>query len=243
MHVQELHLLATHMRAVDGDAETVRAWLEADLAFWRGVVASADLLVTRRIAEAAVKRHFQHGTVALRALPPGAREAATPDAWRRPLDPRERSLMRALAGEWYHTTHSTRLLNETASDAPLGRRISSALMNPLWKRQASANRSAARHLAIGLASEAPRPQAEAELRRLSKTWSDEHRPFRAYDPLGHLVDGVSIAALYANRLEGPDEIERARLDALDGLGTRSGTTAMARPMHARPVITAGNASP
>jgi hypothetical protein len=116
-------------------------------------------------------------------------------------------------------------------------------MNPLWKRQASANRSAARHLAIGLASEAPRPQAEAELRRLSKTWSDEHRPFRAYDPLGHLVDGVSIAALYANRLEGPDEIERARLDALDGLGTRSGTTAMARPMHARPVITAGNASP
>ncbi len=81
------------------DVATIRAQLEADLSFWRMAQESADDLIAKMIAVAAIRQHFFLGCLVLRALPPAHVGDALPDAWRRPMSAPERSMWRVYAGE------------------------------------------------------------------------------------------------------------------------------------------------
>ena len=97
---QRLLLLTAYSAAEEGDVERVHQLLEADLRFWRLVLQSTDMLITKMVATAALNRHFQWGNLVLRRLPAGAAAAAMPAGWRAALTDVERSMQRVMTGEW-----------------------------------------------------------------------------------------------------------------------------------------------
>jgi hypothetical protein len=86
--------------AGESDTATVKRLLERDIRFWRQVLASSDILITKMIAVAALKRHFSWANAILRRLPSNKVMAATPESWSLPISEQERSLLRCLIGEW-----------------------------------------------------------------------------------------------------------------------------------------------
>ena len=66
-----LLLLQAKVLADDGDVAAASALLASDARFWRMVHASADSLITKMIAGAALRRHFEWGNLVLRGFPAG----------------------------------------------------------------------------------------------------------------------------------------------------------------------------
>lgn len=85
LQAQRLLLARAYYLAGQRDANGVREILEQDVRFWRTVLATSDILISRMIAVAALARHFNMGNLALRRLPPEMQLAAMPEAWRSPL--------------------------------------------------------------------------------------------------------------------------------------------------------------
>ena len=98
---QRVLLLQARAAAVAGDAARVRDLLDRDLTFWRGALASSDILITKMIAASALNHHFFFGNLSLRSLPVAQQAAAIPPAWRKPMSAEELSLLRVLAGEFH----------------------------------------------------------------------------------------------------------------------------------------------
>lgn len=97
---QKLLLAKAYLLAGQGDAIALRELLGNDVRFWRRVLASSDILVTKMIAVSALSRTFGMGNLALRRLPAGLQLAAMPGEWTIPLSDGERSMHRCLTGEW-----------------------------------------------------------------------------------------------------------------------------------------------
>lgn len=100
MEGQRLLLAKVYHFAGQQDPNNARELLDQDAQFWRGVLASSDILISRMIAVAALTRNFTMGNLALRRLPPDMQPTAMPEAWRTPLTEAELSWLRSFAGEW-----------------------------------------------------------------------------------------------------------------------------------------------
>jgi hypothetical protein len=100
---QRLQMLELRQAAVAGDAARVRETLQADLAFWREVLKSSDILISKMIACSAIRNHFFLGNVILRRMPPAKQAEAIPPLWRQSLSTEEKSLFRAMAGEFEYS--------------------------------------------------------------------------------------------------------------------------------------------
>jgi hypothetical protein len=100
MEGQRLLLAKVYHFAGEKDPNNTRELLDQDAQFWRGVLASSDILISRMIAVAALTRNFNIGNLALRRLPPDMQLTAMPEAWRTPLTDAELSWLRCFAGEW-----------------------------------------------------------------------------------------------------------------------------------------------
>lgn len=215
LDAQRLHLLAARERARAGDVAGVRDVLDRDLVFWRRVLASTDLLVTKMIAVAAVNRHFASGNLVLRALPPGESAAAVPPSWQRPLAVHERSLTRTLGGELHYIG---RALETVASDDAGGAgrdwRLVDRLQRPLFQRQATLNLFAARMARTGAVSELPYEEIGPALARLDRPDAAPSRWVRAYNVLGHVLDATTPASAYAQYVARTVDIEGHRRAAL-----------------------------
>ncbi|MFC0718622.1 hypothetical protein [Luteimonas padinae] len=218
LDAQKLHLLDARRQALAGDAMAVRGLLEQDLAFWRQVLASSDLLLSKMVAAAAVTRNFEIGSVALRALPAAGVDAAVPPSWRRPLSVDERSLARALAGEWHYMRAGMRLAleHEVEAAAPWWR-LDHQLQRPLYQPQATLNLSAARMVHAGEVSELPHAELGRALEAMARPQEATPR-LRAYNTVGELYDQVAAGASYAHYIERVADLEgvrRAALQAVD----------------------------
>src|SRR5262245_25697464 len=97
---QRLLLLQVKTLADNGDTRTASDLLAKDARFWRMVLASSDLLITKMIATAALRRHFEWGSMAVRSIPSASIASALPNEWRQPMTDAELSLRRTLVGEW-----------------------------------------------------------------------------------------------------------------------------------------------
>lgn len=218
LEAQRLHLLAVRRLAMDGDTAMVREQLERDLRFWRMVLASSDMLVTRMIAGAAVRRHLQFGHLALRELPPGEVDAAVPPAWRQPLLDSERSLARVFAGEWDYGSGFLELAMASSASGPHGsawQRVTKRLLRPLYQPQDTLNRSAARMVRLGETSQLPYPALAAALAERARGPQPAALTFQAYNPVGALLDAIGGGhAAYADYIARASDLEGIRRASL-----------------------------
>jgi hypothetical protein len=96
---QRLKLIRLVDVAAAGEVEKVRTTLSRDLAYWRRMLASSDILVSKMLALAGIRQHFMLGSHVLRALPADRVMDAVPAQWHEEFSAAELSLRRPAAGE------------------------------------------------------------------------------------------------------------------------------------------------
>lgn len=213
---QDLYLMEAWGAAKAGDAGSVREHLEQDQRFWREVLRSSNLLITKMIAVAAMDRNFAIGNLALHALPPELQQQGVPQLWREPISREERAMYRALAGE--HRWSDAAFLNVEHLDAEgaltdhplLGR-----LLPQFFQPQATSNLSAASLL------EGARVFDVAELTRMPQVL-EQQRSMKSstlqtllhpYNPIGYILIDIAMPAYtdYGPRAADLEGMRRAAL--------------------------------
>lgn len=215
---QELLLLEAWQQARAGEAQGVDARLRQDLEFWRMVLRSSDLLITKMIATAAVDRHFALGSLALRALAEKGGDSGMPALWRVPIGREERAMYRAFAGEWQWGANALRAARDAPFDeaSTAGDRILDWLQRPLLKPQATQNLTAARLLGLArrldAAEYAALPQVVADTAAAHEPalWEALH----LYNPTGHLLEAVATGIDYGHYGLRTADLEGARRAAV-----------------------------
>ncbi len=177
-YAQQLFLLDTWLLAAGGDAEQVRARLDADLRFWRMALAESDSLLGKAIAARFVSTHFEWGNLVLRKLPPERRADGVPAAWRKPLADGERSMRRGFNYEWRFSRAALQSMKTYGTGFPppsrtrdprsTFERIQAWLGQPFLLVQDSLNRDAAELLKLDAALGAPYAELGAALTRVSE---------------------------------------------------------------------------
>lgn len=97
MDGERLLLVRARELAKRGDVAAASFLLEHDLQFWRKVLESSDILISKMIATAALNRHFEWGYRVLRQVPAREIDAAIPQGWRNGLSDAERSMVRCFS--------------------------------------------------------------------------------------------------------------------------------------------------
>ncbi len=138
---QKLWLAQAYLLASENDAAAATQLLSDDARFWRGVLASSDLLVTKMVATVALTQTFAIGNLVLRRLPAESQLSALPLEWTKPFSIAERSLFRCMSGEWLYGLQLIRQATETPTpfshgawgDGPTGKwlaRVTELLLQP-----------------------------------------------------------------------------------------------------------------
>jgi hypothetical protein len=222
MHGQRLMLLQAKVLADSGDATGVHDLLASDVRFWRTVLASSDLLITKMIAVAALQRHFKWGNLALRGLPERGL-ASTPAGWLRPLSATELSLHRTLAGEWRFVSGSLLNLQSTS-----GRSVSDGLLAPLFQPQDTLNRYSTYFTELDAILDAPLagyPEvADAASELAERAANDALPPASLYNVMGVLLLGAAGPANYSDYARRVADLEGIRRAALATVTLRAAAT-------------------
>ncbi len=212
---QRLLFANTWQRAHAGDASAVRDALQSDIEFWRRVLASSDILITKMIAVAALRQHFAFGNLALRRLPAEQALQAVPADWSSPLTDEERSLLRAMAGELVFLEGILREI----PDAPTAElllpsdhflnRVHDRLLSPLFQPQDTANQAADAYLSIAQQFAVP---LERYPDLLEQAYTPPPpRPKRLYNAIGDALMGGPLDAMYGARVGDVEGMRRAAL--------------------------------
>jgi hypothetical protein len=220
MDGQKLLLLNAKVLASRGECDHVRNLLGDDLSFWRRVLESSDLLITKMIATAAITRNLELGNLVLRQIRPKDVMSAVPTAWNTPLSESERSMRRVLTGEWLFISAALRntdpenyFTNEKSTTAwVLGR-----LLMPLYQYQDSINTQANYLTEMTQLLSAPLDQYENAVKQtaeLAERTSQQSFPPRSlYNVTGRMLMslGASDFGSYARRVTDLEGVRRAAL--------------------------------
>ena len=153
MEGQRLLFIDLAARAKSAPPGEVAPALRTDLAFWRETQKSADYLISRMIAVAALRQHFYFGNLVLREMPGDRTEAI--EAWGVPFSAGELSMRRTMAGELYfaegmmlswHRNSDGFLFVSDGEGVALPGRIASSLVRPYYQHQDQMNYYAALYL-------------------------------------------------------------------------------------------------
>lgn len=218
---QKLLLVKAAILASQKDVAAVRSLLASDMRFWRHVLESSDILITKMVAVAALKRTFGVGNLVLRRLPPELAMDAMPQEWATEITDAERSLLRCLVGEW---VSAGRLANRTATSGswlPVSgansvsavSRLLSSMMMPLFQPQDMSNRQAEMLIQAVDALNVPLDQFPAALERAGTIFQGSEEgtlPF-LYNPIGDVLLWMSSPAYlpYGARVADLEGIRRA----------------------------------
>ena len=195
---QRLIIADARLAAEAGDAAKVRDALEQDLTYWRMVLRSADTLITKMIATAAIVRHFKLGNLVLRRLPDASKAAGVPPSWRVEISMAERSMRRCLAGEWSFFDSSIRRMADDnehefngwsgVSDSTTRDRIAWVALKPFWQHQDTSNRYARLMFDLGNAFDVPYEDIPHTIATVDKLqhFAYEHSP-RLYNLAGDVA--------------------------------------------------------
>lgn len=200
MDGQRLLLAQAYLLAKEKNAAAVRDLLGADAKFWRHVLASSDILITKMIAVAALHRHFTVGNVVLRRLPAELELQGMPQEWTTPMTDDERSLLRTFAGEWIfgegvmqYALQSAwwRSPEELLSEQSFIEKLTGALSVPFYQLQDMSNRRAEMFVRACEAMNVPfenLPNGFERARAIFDKPGGEHGPLtRLYNPMGDLL--------------------------------------------------------
>lgn len=201
LDAQRILLVKAYSLAGQKDASAVRDLLERDVRFWRGVLASSDILISRMIAVAALTRNFNMGNLALRRLPPETQLVAMPESWRTPLTQSELSWLRCFAGEWKFSQNVLAELKTTPTVAISGEnigwlgRFQDAALNPLFQQQDTSNQSAEMFVRAADALNVPIEQLIDALDAAKQAFAGPTERFATlanfYNPVGDVILGVA----------------------------------------------------
>jgi hypothetical protein len=226
MDGQKLLLLHARNRAANDDAAGVRELLAADLRFWRQVLASADILISKMIATTALNRHFKLGAEAIGLLPPERMSEAMPPEWQAEISDAERSISRMMTGEWMYVYHSLHELESGISagelvtdDTLIGRGLA-WMAAPLYQPQDTLNRMTG-HFAnvVGLMEGVPLSKYVVATKQVSELeWADPEPTWSPFNIVGRLYLDMGApddipAALAASALRNPYDGEPFTWDA------------------------------
>lgn len=174
---QRLKLIRLIDTAAAGDVEKVRTTLSSDLAYWRRMLASSDILVSKLLALAGIRQHFMLGSHVLRALPADRVMDAVPAQWHEEFSAAELSMRRPVAGE---VVLAEGFRNESEELRVQFTEDVYELQDPvdrLWNRVAQTRyrepklgEIAEYYLAVAEAFEAPLSQYEAAAAKLAKSY-------------------------------------------------------------------------
>ncbi|HEY0682474.1 MAG TPA: hypothetical protein VGD45_09095 [Steroidobacter sp.] len=178
---QKLLLVRAYLLASENDAAGVRELLGNDARFWRRVLASSDVLITKMIATAALTRTFETGNLVLRRLPAQSQLNAIPTEWTEAFSRTERSMLRCLTGEWLFSQQM--LKQAIASEPPFGdfadaheqtfvNRMLSEALGLLFLPQDLSNRQADTIIRAAGALDVPFEQLSAGLERAHAIFKD-----------------------------------------------------------------------
>jgi hypothetical protein len=221
---QKILFAKAYLRATDKDAAGVRELLGDDVRFWRRVLASSDILITKMIAVAALHRHFAIGNLILRRLPPDLELQAQPSEWSTTLSDVERSMLRTFTGEWVFGDHLMREALQSASVAAsassesepgLIDRLTSRAFAPLFQVQDTNNLRADMFIRGAETMNVPVeeiPEATKRARKIFDQPDGAHEPFTTlYNPLGRMSVwvGASGFAGYGARVTDVEGSRRA----------------------------------
>ena len=217
---QRLVMVELAGRAKSARPGEIAAALRADLAFWRETQKSADLLITKMIAIAAIRQHFSFANIVLREMP-GAR-AEVLEAWSVPFSTGELSMRRAMAGELsysegvmlrYLDADEGHFIEPDAEGLTLLGRIGSSLARPFYQHQDQTNYYAASYLDFARRFEAPLDRypeiAESEQAKEPNGFS-----FHVYNPVGHVFRGIAGTWTYTDYPVRAGSLEGMRRAAL-----------------------------
>jgi hypothetical protein len=226
---QKLLLSQAWVLAGRGDAAGVRELLEQDVRFWRHVLESSDILITKMIAVSALNRHFTFGNLVLRRLPAPVVADAVPREWRLEITDSERSLLRPLVGEWIFAQKTLRYLQSCdwqpcASDSEASSALRSALSRlaaPMLQPQDSANRFAELHARVAETLNVPFgefPAARTRVKSMAEAARNEAEPpSRIYNFPGDIVFWMTYFDYdnYASRVVDVEGVRRGAVVVAD----------------------------
>jgi hypothetical protein len=217
---QRLLLLTAYSAAERGDVAEVHERLDADLRFWRGVLRSTDMLITKMVATAALNRHFEWGNLVLRRLPVGSAAAAVPSGWSAPLTDDERSMRRVMTGEWLFVSV---VLQRFEPDLVLSSdswwdRLWASLFEQVYQPQDTVNRYADYYWGLSETFDAPLEGYETVLVRASMLTQETvdsafQRPLYNLGGNMHLAEASDFTR-YAARVADIEGVRRAAFAAV-----------------------------
>ena len=215
---QKLFLLEARSLVAAGDFAGIQSRLDDDMRFWRMVLASSDILLSKIVAASALKRNFEWGSLILRKLPPDHVSEAVPHQWRVALSDSELSMLRCFVGEWKFMTASLRKEIER-DEAPDGQTTLASLSSfgakPLFQMQASANQQAEYLSRIVETLSVPLDRYEAATNKIDDLATDAFPLQIIYNPVGKMALRISapLYAPYARRVADIEGVRRAALAA------------------------------
>ena len=232
-----------------GDYAGVKNLLEQDLDFWRRVLESSDILISKMIATASIDRNFELGSLVLRQIPPEHVLSAMPAGWSVPLSESERSMRRCLVGEWMYMSGVIRQSNAASvalADESFVSKLRARLGSPLYRLQDTVNKNAEYLLQMSELLSAPLDHYENAVNQTAaladRTIREAIPPHSVYNMVGQVLLGMGASDFgkYARRVS---DIEGVRRAAVLAAALRAGiaqgdaavsTSALREPYHNRP---------
>lgn len=214
---QRLVMLSACLMAERGDADAVRQLLEKDLRFWRMVLASSDILISKMVAVRAIHNHFQWGNMALRRMPAERLVAAIPSVWHEEITKDERSMRRVFIGEWmFFDSEVSRGKEYIFRESGLSRLLMWKIMGPLFQVQESSNRHAERLMLVPDVLDVAYRDYPAALERLRGRQENLYGRYfipGIYNPVGDMLYAMSGADFlsYSPRVVDVEGLRRVAL--------------------------------
>ncbi len=224
MDGQQLLLARCLLLAAEKKATETITLLEEDARFWRRLLATSDLLITKMIAAAGLRKNLMLGNLVLLRLHAAAIKPDLPPSWSGALSGAERSLRQSLAGEWSYADAGLRHMKATrfqsaeyvdgeprfAHDDGLV----VALLMALFQTQDSSNQQAAAFAAMANRLDVPFEQLEAAARQAKQADQAKQTglpPLRLYNPFGTLLLNIESPdySNYALRVADLEGLRRA----------------------------------
>lgn len=247
---QKLLLSHAWRLAGSGDASGVGELLQEDIHFWRMVLVSADTLLTKMIATAAIDRHFSWSNLVFRQLPEQKVAQAIPASWQQPISELELSLERVFAGEWFFANQTTArlkagelvglsfffddfLAGEFAAEQGTLSRFFDRIAAPMLQLQDTSNRYANTLLAISETMRVPLevlPQALQRAEEMAGAVPETN--MRLYNPVGTVLLSADYPAYATYSLRVAD-LEGARRAALLSARLRGQTAVLGERLMQR----------
>ncbi|HEY1139841.1 MAG TPA: hypothetical protein VGE88_06505 [Lysobacter sp.] len=217
MDGQRMLLMKAWRHASLGEAAAARDLLQRDLTFWRMVLRSSDILISKMIANAAIQRHFAMGNLVFRKLGEVGADTLPPSSWEMPIDRGERSMLRAFAGEWRFSKSAVEasLNDEALTTAQFGNRIYSWAFLPLFKPEATNNLQAANMVRLIDGMDVGMTEVPGAVEALGHAQRSGLPSL--YNPVGDILGRVAYPAYipYASRVSDLEGARRAALLAIE----------------------------